>query len=421
MRSLGAVTVGATVANVAAYLVAIPASRSLGAVDYGVFGIVMAAMVVVAAPSMAVQAVIAREVVHGRTDVKPLAVRTAVLVATFAVVAGMILVPILRIPVAAATAGLVMAPLIVLTAAGQGILQGHGEFGRLGWLLALVGVLRAGPMIVAVLLDASAVGALWAGAAGTLAAALLSWRWANLPQSSESVGSEGVLPSAPAVSEDFGTRAGVLDVLGASQVQLALLVAVSLDLLLARVVLSETDAGLYALGAVVTKAAFWLPQAVGTVVYPRLAAPGSTPGSLRKAFGVVTGIGAVVVGATWVGAPLVPHVVGAEYRPIVGILWVFAAAGAVFAVLALLLLAVIAVRRTVIGIAVWVLVAGQAAAILAWAHSVATLVGIAAVSATIITTVCVAALALGSRSSRRASPSAGAGRESHSQSAGRRG
>lgn len=64
VRSVGAVTAGAMVANVAAYLVAIPASRALGAADYGVFGVIMAAMVVVAAPSMAVQAVIAREVVR---------------------------------------------------------------------------------------------------------------------------------------------------------------------------------------------------------------------------------------------------------------------------------------------------------------------------------------------------------------------
>ncbi|RUP40397.1 MAG: polysaccharide biosynthesis protein, partial [Gordonia sp. (in: high G+C Gram-positive bacteria)] len=109
VRSVGAVTVGAMVANIAAYLVAIPASRVLGATDYGVFGVVMAAMVVVAAPSLAVQAVIAREVVRGRSGLVRLGVQTAVLVAVFSLVAGAVLVPLTRVPVAAAAAGMVMA------------------------------------------------------------------------------------------------------------------------------------------------------------------------------------------------------------------------------------------------------------------------------------------------------------------------
>ena len=222
MRSVGAVTVGAMVANVAAYLVAIPASRALGAADYGVFGVIMAAMVVVAAPSLAVQAVIAREVVRGQSALVRLGVQTAMLVAVFSLVAGAVLVPLTRVPVAAAAAGMVMAPLITLTAAAQGFLQGRGEFRRLGWLLGLVGVLRSGPMIVALLLGASATVALWVGAIGTLIAAVLAW---GLGKQSAQSPPEGDTPSDAHQSRGFG---GVWSVLGASQVQLALLVAVSL-------------------------------------------------------------------------------------------------------------------------------------------------------------------------------------------------
>jgi len=191
-------------------------------------------------------------------------------------------------------------------------------------------------------------------------------------------------------------------VLAASQVQLALLVAVSLDLLLARVVLSATDAGVYALGAVATKAAFWLPQAIGTVVYPRLAAPERDSRSLRMALGVVAGIGAVTVVGTWVLSPLVPRIVGEEYRPLTGILWLFAATGAVLSLLALLLLAVIAVRRTAIGLAVWACTALEAVAILGWADSVTSLVAIAATAATVMTALCLVAVISAERSSRRA-------------------
>ncbi|MFT4201568.1 polysaccharide biosynthesis protein [Gordonia sp. (in: high G+C Gram-positive bacteria)] len=392
--SVGAVTVGSMVANVAAYLVAIPASRSLGAVDYGVFGVVMAAMVVVAAPSMGVQAVIAREVVHGRTGLTRLAWQTALLVALISVVAGAVLVPLTRIPVAAAAAGLVMAPLITLTAAAQGFLQGRGEFRRLGWVLGMVGVLRSGPMIVALLAGASATVALWVGAAGTLVAAVLTISAAH-------GGRDGNIPSTVSTAAE-----NVRQVLGASQVQLALLLAVSLDLLLARVVLSDADAGVYALGAVATKAAFWLPQAIGTVVYPRLAAPGRGR-SLRIALAVVTAIGVVTVASTWLVSPLVPRIVGDEYRPLTGNLWLFAASGAILSVLALLLLAVIAASRTVIGVTVWVAAALEAGAILLWAHSVTSLVLIATASATVMTTACAALVAAGS--SPQASPSAARG------------
>ncbi|WP_290714270.1 MULTISPECIES: polysaccharide biosynthesis protein [Gordonia] len=392
VRSVGAVTAGAMVANVAAYLVAIPASRALGAADYGVFGVIMAAMVVVAAPSMAVQAVIAREVVRGRPGLAGLGLQSGALVAVLSLIAGAVLVPLVRVPVAAAAAGLVMAPLITLTAAALGFVQGRGDFRRLGWLLALVGVVRSAPMIVALALGVSSTGALWVGAAGTLLATGVTWRWAKAPISSEGADPEVNTSSTGPTPDEIGSSArggtDVWSVLAASQVQLALLVAVSLDLLLARVVLSDADAGIYALGAVATKAAFWLPQAIGTVVYPRLAAPNPKTRSLLVALGVVAGIGVTTVAGTWLVSPVVPHIAGDEYQPLAGRLWLFAATGAILAILALLLLAVIAVRRTVIGIAVWVAAAVEAAAILAWADSVTSLVTIAAASAAIMTAGC---------------------------------
>ena len=162
--------------NIAAYLVAIPASRVLshrlrevfrgghgrnggrgGAVVGGAEG---------------------GDCARGRarrSGLVRLGVQTAVLVAVFSLVAGAVLVPLTRVPVAAAAAGMVMAPLITLTAAAQGFLQGRAEFRRPGWLLGLVGVLRSGPMIAALLLGASATVALWVGAVGTLISTAFAW------------------------------------------------------------------------------------------------------------------------------------------------------------------------------------------------------------------------------------------------------
>ena len=135
--------------------------------------------------------------------------------------------------------------------------------------------------------------------------------------------------------------------LAAGQVQLVMMALTSVDLLLARALLTPEDAGRYALGAVAAKAAFWLPQAVGTVLYPRMADPAGHRGAVRSAVTVLLGIGAVVVIGAAVAAPLVPVVVGEDYRPVAGLLWAFALLGVTLSVLQAFLLAIIASDRTV--------------------------------------------------------------------------
>ena len=148
--------------------------------------------------------------------------------------------------------------------------------------------------------------------------------------------------------------------LAAGQVQLVLMALTSVDLLLARALLEPQDAGRYALGAVAAKAAFWLPQAVGTVLYPRMADPGGHRRALRTAVTVLLAIGAVVVAAAFVAAPLVPLLVGQAYRPVVDLLWGFAGLGVLLSVLQASLLSFIAADRTVDAAMAWAGLAGTA-------------------------------------------------------------
>ncbi|NKS00939.1 polysaccharide biosynthesis protein, partial [Rhodococcus hoagii] len=60
------VTVGSMTANIAAYLLALPAVRWLGPAGYGEFAALLAAQLVLAVPALALQTVVAREVVHGK-------------------------------------------------------------------------------------------------------------------------------------------------------------------------------------------------------------------------------------------------------------------------------------------------------------------------------------------------------------------
>lgn len=347
LTGAGAVTLGSLLANIAAYLLHLPASRWLGPEGYGAFAALLSAQLLVAVPSLALQAVVAREHVRGVPDpvLRSLGARVALLVA---VVAALAVVPVsllLDTPLLATAAALAPGPVLCLLATEQGLLQGAERFRALGVVLALAGAGKVVPA-VAVLAAGGGVGtALAAGAVGVAAA------WIGAAGvGAAGIGAAGVLATTRSARPPAGGTAmaspGVAAVLSAGQVQLVMMALTSVDLLLARALLSPEDAGRYALGAVAAKAAFWLPQAVGTVLYPRMADPTGHRGAVRSAVGVLLGIGGAVVLAAALAAPLVPAVVGEGYRPVTGSLWAFAALGVTLSVLQVFLLATIASNRT---------------------------------------------------------------------------
>lgn len=340
-------------ANIAAYLLHLPASRWLGPEGYGAFAALLSAQLLVAVPSLALQAVVARELVRDVSSeaLRSLGRRVALLVALVAALAVVPVSLLLDTPVLATAAALVPGPVLCLLATEQGLLQGAERFRALGAVLALAGAGKVVPA-VGVLAAGGGVGtALAAGAVGVAAAWLVAGRivaaGASFAVSSGSSDSSAFLGREAGPLSTGPSSPGVDAVLAAGQVQLVMMALTSVDLLLARALLSPEDAGRYALGAVAAKAAFWLPQAVGTVLYPRMADPAGHRGAVRSAVGVLLGIGAVVVLGAAAAAPLVPVLVGADYQPVAGLLWAFAALGVVLSVLQAFLLATIATNRTV--------------------------------------------------------------------------
>ncbi|PAY22636.1 polysaccharide biosynthesis protein [Dietzia natronolimnaea] len=372
LTGAGAVTLGSLVANIAAYLLHLPASRWLGPEGYGAFAALLSAQLLVAVPSLALQAVVARELVRGvpHEALRSLGARVALLVALIAALAVAPVSHLLDTPVLATAAALSPGPVLCLLAAEQGLLQGAERFRALAMVLALAGAGKVIPA-VAVLAAGGGVGtALAAGAVGVAGAWLVARLVAaGVGRSTTTRGSRtragGAVVSSP----------GVTAVLAAGQVQLVMMALTSVDLLLARALLSPEDAGRYALGAVAAKAAFWLPQAVGTVLYPRMADPAGHRGAVRSAVGVLLGIGAVVVLAAVVAAPLVPAVVGEGYRPVTGVLWAFASLGVTLSVLQAFLLSTIAANRTVEAGIAWIGLLLTAAAVWAVPRELSSVLG----------------------------------------------
>jgi O-antigen/teichoic acid export membrane protein len=375
MAGVGGVAVGTMVANLCAYLIHLPATRWLSPGEYGEFAVLLQTMLVLGVPALALQVVIAREVVRGRAigELISITLRTAAAVLGAAIVAVPVVMAVADTGLTATIAAFATAPLLVLIAAGQGILQGGQRFSVLSWVLAGVGVARTLPGVVALALGAGVTGALTATVLGAAVAAAVIWLIVFSDRPADAV-----------VSEAVALRL----VLHASQVQLVLIALSSVDLLAARPILGEHDAGVYALGTIATKAAFWLPQAIGVVLYPQLADAAKTSEALRTAVLWLVGIAAVVVAGAAICSPLVPTVAGDDYRPVVPILWLFALTGSSLSVLQVGLLAAIARDRTRIALLSWLVLAAEAILVVVLAHSIVTLAVIAAscaVAGTVLT------------------------------------
>lgn len=371
------VAVGSMSANLAGYLLHVPASRWLGVSGYGGFASLLAAQLLLAVPALALQTVVAREVVRGASTrtLRSLGRRCATASTVLAAALVPVVAALLHVTALAAAAALAAAPVYVFLCGEQGVLQGHGHFRELAVVLGLAGIGKVVPAVAALAVGGGTAAAMAAMAAGTMIVAWYARRRADAAAGVDATAGAG--EQTPTIGS----------VLLASQAQLVLVALSSMDLVLTRMLLDETEAGRYALGAVATKAAFWLPQAVGVVLYPRMAHPVHSAKAVRATLGALTAIGAFVVAAAAVAAPLAPLTVGAAYAPITGRLWLFALDGALLAVLQGALLAAIAGSRTRQATTAWVGLGLSMTAMVCFADSIDRLLGTAVITAAATTAV----------------------------------
>ena len=354
------VGVATLVGNGAAYALSMFAARVLDPSDFGAFGALMGVLIIVSTLSIALQTMTARRVaVAGadRAEVEGQAVRLATYLAAAIAVSGAIaawpLGEILAIPYLAVLFGMLSLSFVVLGTASLGIGQGREEHMRFSAGFIANGMGRAFVGIIFLVafqsIEAAALGILIGCAVG----AFVSYRI--------------ICPGAWSTSLSVGTYPEFGHVAHALVVLFTL---TNIDVLLARVFLSEADSGEYSVGVLLAKIAFFLPNAIIIVLFPKM-----TSGDNRRAVFIATGLTALMgLGITLFsllfGSLVVRVLGGAQYIDL-GLgssAWRFALEGSAFALVQVLLYARLAAQDRRAVVLVWAGLIALLVLVSVWFH-----------------------------------------------------
>jgi O-antigen/teichoic acid export membrane protein len=334
-----AVAVATSVMNVATYGFTILAARIIGPSQYGAFVACLSLLIVVQVGALGLQTTAARRIAGDRSHVAAVEQAALSLALKFSLTVGLVLV--LLIPAINAllnldsllTATVVALASVPLTLAGgqAGILQGERRWGALAVFYLAQGVPRLLVGTAIILWRPDATSAILGVAIGFLFPLMVGW-WVLRDRRT---------PQAPA--PEHSARSMLVESLNNAQVLFAYFALSSVDIVIARQVLDEHVAGLYAAGLIMAKVMLFLPQFVVVVAFPEMATPDGRQRALVRSLVAIAVLGVVAVGAAKVlsGVAMI-FVGGSDFGEVEDLLWVFAALGTVLAMLQLQVYAVLA-------------------------------------------------------------------------------
>jgi O-antigen/teichoic acid export membrane protein len=376
---------GMAVANAGNYAFNVVMAFLLGPEAYGALAALLALVLVGSVPGLALQAVVARRTTLAGGTAWPgmgwLVGRAGAGLVLLTVLLGPGLVLFLHldsaVPVAWLALALAPTPLLFAT---QGLLQGRERFGALAAVMVAGAAVKLAAGLALVAAGFGVSGAMAGVAAGGLLAALAGLRLAT-PTTPGAVDTPAPGSATPGgVADPIVPTPWWREVGTATTGLLGLFLLANVDVLLARHYLDRAAAGRYALGAVVAKIAFWAPQFVVTVIFPRLVGAADPRRLLAGSALLITGFGGLLaVGLVLAdGLGLVVPVLGGGYAGLGPLLPLFAALGTALALVQLLLFEGIATRDRRMGRAVAVALVAEVALVAGPLHgSVAQVAGTA--------------------------------------------
>jgi O-antigen/teichoic acid export membrane protein len=188
----------------------------------------------------------------------------------------------------------------------------------------------------------------------------------------------------------FGTKVGAGIGVELGHVVHALMVLFTLtnvDILLARFFLTEDQSGQYAVGVLLAKIAFFLPNAIVIVLFPKMSAEESRR-TVYIATGLTAVVGAVITTSAFMLGDLVVRVLGGQqYLSMGDVIWLFALEGSAFALVQVLLYARLAAQDRTAVIAVWVALIALVSVVAFWRNDSVTEIVTTVVAVSLVLTV----------------------------------
>jgi len=340
LRSSGAIAVAMGVMSVATYGFTMIAARLLGPTAYGAVAALMATLLVIGVLQLGLQATAARRISaqpEHVAQIERVIMRVTMRAALALGLLMLALTPVVNLVLrldSLPTAALVAVTAVPITIMGgqAGILQGE----RRWWPLAVVYVASGVPRLV--------IGTtlmLWRPTEFSAMFAVMLGAWLPVV-----VGWYALRRGDRDPSEDTDShrvRPILREAIHNSQALLAFFALSNADVIVARNVLADHDAGLYAAGLIVTKAVLFLPQFVVVLAFPAMSTARERRKALTRSLVIVAGLGvACTLGSALLSGLAIKFAGGAEYADVQNKLWMFAILGTALSMLQLLVYSVLA-------------------------------------------------------------------------------
>jgi O-antigen/teichoic acid export membrane protein len=323
----GVIVVGAGLAvpQVLAYAASVIAARLLVPAEFGAFGAMQGITQIGTPIGLAIQAIAARRLVKNSSnkhhDLLKFGLEVSIAVMLVTLLISFPLSSIFNIDylVLVLTIGAI-APFVFISTQ-LGIAQGKEFYLKLAGIYIVFGIGRSVSAIVGLFVypELISVGIGFFG--GTLLSAIVA---------------HFILGNSNKFWKTDRAEQSVKELWKATQALFALYVLVNIDVLLARIVLTPEESGIYSVGMLVAKIAFFMPQAITVVLFPKMGRNDSS--ALRFAVLVTTLIGAGYIAVTFFASEFVVNAIGGSgYTELYSEVWLFAIEGSLFAVLQVLL------------------------------------------------------------------------------------
>jgi len=373
----GLIFVGAAtmIGNGAAYILSIVAARVLTPEEFGALGAMLGILIIVSTLSLGLQVLTARRVAtagDNRAQVEGQAIRMSAIIGGSIIIVGLVaawpLGLVFTIPYAALAMGIASLGFVVLGTGSMGIAQGREEHLRFSYGFIANGVSRAALGILFVLIFPGIIGVSAGILIGCAIGAIISY-----------------LVICPRAWNGRIFDGGAAEFGHIAHAMIVLFTLTNVDVLMARIFLTEAQSGEYSVGVLLAKIAFFLPNAIIIVLFPKMTA-GDTRRAVYLATGMTAILGFVITAFSFLFGSLVIRILGgAQYAELGAEAWLFALEGSAFALVQVLLYARLAAQDRKAVASVWIALVILVGTVALWRHDSV---------AQIVTTVACVSLAL---------------------------